>query len=213
MEVNGFRKYIVRYLSDEDFGYVHISELYDLAGLTNNHIIEMNVLLDYTEEDNDLRIAFRNYFIKQFLEYHKIRGCDDLLDECYKDTHLNYLNCPDFDDDYSIDDLPWDKLDEYLNEDDYNKFINREFVETFDEVADETIKKMNNNVICEIKKLSKDRFCDGAHFTIGSYIRSTYFTARKYLILIENLRKEYGHFSDDWLSSLFLEEIWERINE
>ena len=147
------------------------------------------------------------------MEYHKIKDCDDLLDENYKDTYLDTLYYHNVEDDYSIENLPWDELDEYLNEEDYNKFVNREFVETFDEVVDELIEKMDDDFIGDIKKLSKNKFCDAAHFGIGAYIRSTYFSSRKYLILNENLRKEYaGYGNFDWLSGLFLEEIWDRIN-
>ena len=206
-----FRNYVIRYLSDEDFNYIHITDLFKEGGMERYQIFEMISFLELTELDADLRKAFRNYYIKLYLDYHGIRYCGNLLDEKY--VAMGSLYPDKTFDGYSIDNLPLKELDEYLNREDYNKFINGDFPQTFDEAIKEIIEGLNKEDVVTIKSLSKPNFLFKSYYTLGMNIKNEYVKSRKNIVLLDFIKDEYGIKAlSDEIIDLFLDRIWETIH-
>lgn len=97
---------IIRYLSDEDFNYTHIKELIYKGGLKAYQICEMISFLELNTTDN-LRNAFKNFYIKLYLDYHGLKGYEHLVDDEYRELPLYQKDCSGG---YTIDDCHWRNL-------------------------------------------------------------------------------------------------------
>ena len=202
------RSKIIRYLSDEDFNYTHITELFYKGGLKTYQICEMISFLELNTTD-DLRNAFKNYYIKIYLDYHGLNGYEHLIEEEYRELELYQKDCPDG---YTIDDLPLDELEEYLNIEEYEKFINRQYPQNFDEAVEEIVKSLDDEDRKCIKQLSESQFLFKSYYTLRLNIKNEYLNSRKNILFKDSLKKEYGIYKDsDELSELFIKAIWKKI--